>query len=115
MIAVAIPVVSPVGASAKTAANSKVPNAAKISNRATRKPQSPMRLTMKAFFPAADAAGLTNQKLISRYEDNPTSSHPTNITTKLEARTRVSIEAMNRFMYPKNRPNRSSPCMYPTA
>ena len=34
--------------------------------RATRKPASPTRLTTKAFFPAAAAAGFSNQKEISR-------------------------------------------------
>ena len=63
----------------------KVPNAAKINIRPTRNPQSPMRLTMKAFLPAAAAAGRMNQKLMSRYEERPTSSHPTNITAKLSA------------------------------
>ena len=53
---------------------------AKINIMATRKPQSPMRFTMNAFLPAAAAAGLVNQNEMSRYEDNPTNSHPTNIT-----------------------------------
>jgi hypothetical protein len=84
--------------SPKTTPKSRVPNAAKMSMRATRNPQSPMRLTMNAFFPAAAAEGLVNQKLMSRYDDNPTSSHPTNMSPKLSASTRVNIEAMNKFM-----------------
>ena len=78
------------------------------------KPKSPMRFTTKAFLPAAAADGLVYQNEISRYEHRPTSSHPRNTMAKLPPRTRVSIEARNRFRYVKNRAKRSSPCMYPT-
>ena len=55
VMAVAVPVVSTSGALSKTAPKSSVPKAAKISIRATRNPRSPMRLTTKAFLPAAAA------------------------------------------------------------
>ena len=35
-------------------------------NNAIRKQKSPIRLTMKAFFPASEAAGRSNQKPIKR-------------------------------------------------
>src|ERR687892_729751 len=38
---------------------------------------SPIRVTMKAFFPASAAARRSNQNAISRYEHRPTPSHPT--------------------------------------
>ena len=47
---------------------------------ATRKPKSPMRLTMKAFFPASAFAFSLNQNPISRYDASPTPSHPTKST-----------------------------------
>ena len=74
-----------------------------------------MRFTMNAFLPAAAADGFVYQKLISRYEQRPTSSQPMNNIAKLPARTSVSIEAANRLRYVKNLENRSSPCMYPIA
>ena len=42
------------------------PKVAKISISAMRKPKSPIRLTMNAFFPAAAADGFSNQNEISR-------------------------------------------------
>ena len=51
---------------------------ANIMNIATRNPKSPMRLTMNAFLPASAFAFSLNQKPMSRYEQSPTPSHPTN-------------------------------------
>ncbi len=78
-------------------------------------PKSPTRVVMNAFLLATAAALRSNQKPISRYEQSPTPSHPTNVTRKLLPSTSTSIDATNRFMYAKNRPNRGSPCMYPIA
>ena len=44
----------------------KVPKEVQMKNRATSMPQSPTRLTMKAFFPAEAAEGRVNQKPIRR-------------------------------------------------
>ncbi len=44
-----------------------------------RKPKSPIRLTMNAFFPASEADFFSNQKPIRRYEQSPTPSQPTNM------------------------------------
>ena len=74
-----------------------VPVTAKSANMPSRKPKSPMRLTMKAFLPAAAAAGRSYQNPISRYEQRPTPSQPTNMSRKLSASTSVSIANMNRF------------------
>jgi hypothetical protein len=49
-------------------------------NIATSRPKSPMRLTMNAFFPASAFTFSLNQNPISRYEQSPTPSHPTNNT-----------------------------------
>ena len=65
-------------AAARTPLKSKVPRLANIKNIATRNPKSPMRFTMNAFLPASAFAFSLNQKPISRYEHNPTPSHPTN-------------------------------------
>src|ERR671919_3254080 len=72
---------------------------------------SPMRVTMKAFFPASAATRRSNQNAISRYEHRPTPSHPTYSRTRLLARTSVSIAATNRFRYAKYREYLGSPCM----
>jgi len=48
------------------------------------------------------AASLVNQKLIRRYEANPTPSQPTNICKKLSAVTRISIKKVNKDKYDKN-------------
>ncbi len=66
MIAVAPPVVSTSAASSNTVPYAKVPNEPKTSINPTRKPKSPMRLTMNAFLPAAAALGFSNQNEISR-------------------------------------------------
>ena len=56
---------------------------------------------MKAFLPASFADFLRYQKPISRYEQSPTPSQPTNITGKLEPSTSTSMKAANRFRYEK--------------
>jgi len=65
-IAVAAAPVSAVGAWANTAPKSSVPKCWKIRNIAIRKPTSPMRFTMNAFFPASALIFSLNQKPISR-------------------------------------------------
>jgi hypothetical protein len=61
-----------------TARKSSVPKLTKTRNIPSRKPASPMRLTMNAFLPASVALGRSNQNPISRYEQSPTPSQPTN-------------------------------------
>jgi hypothetical protein len=75
------------------------------------KEKSPILLTMKAFFAAFAAAFFSNQNPISKYEQSPTPSHPTNMTRMLSASTRSSIEAAKRLRYAKNLGYRSSPCI----
>jgi hypothetical protein len=55
---------------------------------------------------AAGAAAFlfSNQKPMSRYEQRPTPSQPTNSSGRLLASTRMSIDAVNRFRYAKKRP-----------
>ena len=66
-MAVAIPTVSsPPWAPSNTVSNPNDPNTEKINMRATMKPTSPTRLTMKAFLPAAAAVSRSNQNEISK-------------------------------------------------
>ena len=61
------------------------------------KPQSPTRLVTKAFLPARAADALVCQKEISRYEQVPTPSQPTNVTSRFSPSTSRSIEKANRL------------------
>ena len=47
---------------------------------------------MKALLPALDADSLLDQNEINKYELNPTSSQPINITKKFDDITNKSIE-----------------------
>ena len=67
-------------AAAITVLKSSDPKVWKIRNIPSRKPASPMRLTMKAFLPASDALCFSNQNPMSRYEQRPTPSQPTKST-----------------------------------
>ncbi len=60
-------------------------------------PQSPMRLVMNAFLPASAALFFWYQKPISRYEQSPTPSQPTNMTSALLPSTSTSMKKQNRF------------------
>src|SRR5687767_3704895 len=93
---------------------SSVPNAQKSESIPRMKPRSPTRLTMKAFLPASDADCFVNQKPMSRYEQRPTPSQPTNITGKLAPSTSTSMKEANRLRYEKYRAYSlsDSSCMY---
>ena len=78
---------------------SSVPARAQMKISAASSPRSPRRVTRKAFFAAAAAAGLWNQKPISRYDDRPTSSQKANSTTRLSTSTSPSIAVVNSEMY----------------
>jgi hypothetical protein len=80
-----------------------VPKVTKISSIPRMKPKSPMRLTMNAFLPASEADCFLNQKPMSRYEQRPTPSQPTNITGKFAPSTSTSMNEANRFRYEKYR------------
>src|ERR671914_1911088 len=98
-------------AAPNTSPNSMEPNVSKTRTIPISMALSPMRVTMNAFLPASAAAFRSYQYAIRRYEHRPTPSQPTYRRTKLFARTRVSMENTNRFMYAKNREYRGSPCM----
>src|SRR6478672_294857 len=91
-----------------------VPNRTKINSTPRMNPKSPIRFTMNAFLPASDADFFSYQNPISRYEQRPTPSQPTNITRKFEASTRTSMNAANRLRYEKYRAysGSGSSCMY---
>ena len=97
-----------------TSRKSSVPNVTKTRKMPSRNPQSPTRLVMNAFLPASDALFFSYQYPISRYEQRPTPSQPTNITRKFAPRTSVSMKKQNRFRYEKYRatPPRGSSSMY---
>ena len=59
---------------------------------------SPRRVTMNAFIAARAAAGLWNQKPISRYEERPTNSQKTKSIRMLSTRISPSIEAVKSDM-----------------
>jgi len=65
---------------AESCSKFSVPKCLISRNSAIRKPKSPMRFTIKAFFPAAAAESLMNQNPISRYDARPTPSQPMNIS-----------------------------------
>jgi len=69
----------------------------KMRNIPIMKPQSPTRLTTKAFLPADAARSRSNQNEIRRYEQVPTPSQPRNMTTKLFPSTSMSIEKAKRL------------------
>ena len=74
-----------------------VPKAKNTRKIATMKPQSPMRLVMKAFLPALALASFSNQKAMRKYEHAPTPSQPRKVRTRLSPRTSISMENTNRF------------------
>jgi hypothetical protein len=61
-----LPTPSTAGAFSTMPVKVSVPSEFQIRNIATRKPKSPIRLTMNAFFPASALALSLNQKPISR-------------------------------------------------
>ena len=52
---------------------------------------------MKAFLPAEAADSRSNQNATRKYEQTPTPSQPTNVSKRLFASTRSSMEKTNRF------------------
>ena len=59
------------------------------------KPQSPTRLVMNAFLPAAALAGSSNQNEMSRYDAVPTPSQPRKVSTRLSPSTSSTIAVRN--------------------
>jgi hypothetical protein len=57
---------------------------------------SAIRFIIIAFKAALFANTLVDQKLINKYEHNPTPSQPTNICKKLSAVTRINIKKVNK-------------------
>ena len=80
---------------------SSVPTVCQSRNMPSRKPASPMRLTMNAFLPAAAFSGSSNQNPISRYEARPTPSQPTKSTSSERPSTSRSMKNRNRLRYAK--------------
>src|SRR5262245_66323932 len=78
-----------------------VPNWTNASSTPSTNPKSPIRLTMNAFLPASDADFFSYQNPISRYEQSPTPSQPTNRIRKFAPSTSTSMNAANRFRYEK--------------
>ncbi len=78
VVMAAPPATNTCGAAEKTRSKSSDPVTVTSMNAPSMKPKSPMRLTMNAFFPASAAAGRSYQNPMSRYEQSPTPSQPTN-------------------------------------
>ena len=51
-----------------------------------------------AFLPAEAAVSRSNQKAMRKYEQTPTPSQPTNVSTRLLASTSSNMENTKRFM-----------------
>ena len=90
---------------------SNVPASRHNSRIPIRKPTSPMRVVMKAFFAASAADRRSHQNPISRNEQNPTPSHAAYRSRRLSASTSVSIEAAKSDMQVKYQPYFGSPLM----
>ena len=61
--------------------------------------KSAIRLTIKALMAALLAWIRVYQKLIKRYEQSPTPSHPKNKITKLSPVTNINIKKVNKDKY----------------
>lgn len=85
------------GASENTVLYSMLPKYHSMANIATVNKESPTLLVKKADTELWFAATLVNQKLIKRYEQTPTPSHPTNINKKLLAVTKIIIIKVNKL------------------
>ena len=87
------------GAKLKITSYSRVPQTAKILKIDKRIKKSPILFTSIAFIAALLAWIRVNQKLISKNEDKPTPSQPTNICKKLLLVTNISIKKVNNDKY----------------
>ena len=81
----------------KITSKSRVPNFATISARPMSIAVSPIRVVMNAFLAAFAFSVFSNQKPISRYEQRPTPSQPTNSRGRLPPRTSSSMKNVKRF------------------
>ena len=73
--------------------NNKIPN---------NNPKSPIRFINKAFNAALLASILVNQKLINKYEHNPTPSQPKKSCIKLSPVTKINIKKVKSDKYDIN-------------
>jgi hypothetical protein len=64
-----------------TSRNVTEPKAMKVRIMPIVKPKSPIRFITKAFFAATYGSGRSNQNPMRRYEQRPTPSQPTNMST----------------------------------
>ena len=64
--------------------------------------KSPTLFTSIAFIADLFACARVNQKLIKRYDETPTPSHPTNICKKLFDVTKTSMKKVNKDKYDIN-------------
>lgn len=90
------------GANGKTTWKSSDLNTKKIETIPIVKAKSATRLTTKALIAALFAWRRVYQKLISKYEHNPTPSQPRNKITKLSPVTNINIKNVNNDKYDIN-------------
>lgn len=91
------------GLKLKTTSYSREPQTTKIVKIERRIKKSPTLFTSMAFIAALLAWIRVNQKLISKKDDKPTPSQPTNICKKLLLVTKISIKKVNSDKYDINR------------
>ena len=75
-------------------------------------PKSPIRFITIAFTADLLACKRVYQKLIKRYEQRPTPSHPTNIWTKFSAVTSINIKNVKKDKYDLKRGKCGSSAIY---
>jgi len=87
------------GASGKIILKSKDRNTKYMATIPIVKAKSAILLTTKALIAALFACKRVYQKLIKRYEQSPTPSHPRNKMTKLSPVTNINIKKVNNDKY----------------
>ena len=87
------------GTSGKTTWKSKDLKTKKIETSPIVNAKSAIRLTTRALIAALLACNRVYQKLIKRYEHNPTPSQPRNKITKLSPVTNINIKKVKRDKY----------------
>lgn len=86
-----------------TVAQSRLPKVQKTPKKATLRNISPTRLTTMALMADLLACIRVNQKLISKYEETPIPSQPTNKIKQFSPATRINMKNVNIDKYEKKR------------
>ena len=95
-----------------TVEKSNVLNIKKIKQIPNARPQSPIRFITIALKADLFAKIRCDQKLINKYEDNPTPSQPKNNWIKLPEVNKITIKKVNKDKYDRNFINHGSSNIY---